>query len=323
MHVPLKHRPSCWIITEGLKGTENQCIGIAEMLGLAPKVKTITLAQPWRTLSPYLALECKSTFLGGAITPPYPDILITGGRKAIAASRYIKKKSEGKTFTIHAMDPKISSMNFDLVTVPEHDKARGNNIIVTKATPNRITVKSLQEGKKNFPAFGQMPSPRLAILIGGNSNAYSFDMETAKALVHNLKIIQGEHQASLMITMSRRTPNNIAQFIKSSLKNDHIYIWDEQGENPYFGFLAHADTILVTSDSTSMLSEACTTGKPTYMISLKETGRLGRIKTLQKNLIEHGALRIFDGTIDTWRYKPLNDSQIVANEVKKRLPDLF
>lgn len=316
--------PTCWIVTEGIKGTENQCIGVAEMLNVDPVVKTVSLNQPWLSLSPYLGFEMDRTFTGDDLSPPYPDLLITGGRKAIAVSRYIRKKSNGRTKTLHMLDPKISTRHFDLVAIPEHDKRRGKNVIVTKATPNRVSVKTLQAGKIEFGSFSALPSPRIAVMIGGNSAVYDFDMNTAKKLVHDLKTLQGTHQASLMITMSRRTPTQIAQFIQEALQeNDNVYIWDGEDPNPYFGFLAWADIILVTADSTSMLSESCTTGKPTYMVPLKAKKRLGRIKTLQNNLIKHGGLRIFDGKIEQWRYKPLNDSQIVANEVKKRLSELF
>ncbi len=318
--------PSLWIITEGLKGTENQCLGVAEMLGLNPIIKKVMLRQPWKLLSPYLGFETDRTFLTDSkesIASPYPDILITGGRKAIAASRYIKKKSLGKTFTLHILDPRISPKHFDLVAIPEHDKTRGENVILTKATPNRISVRTLQEGRQKFPEFGQLDSPRIAVLIGGNSKAYQFDKETAQTLIARLKTLQQTHNASLMITMSRRTPKDIAHMIRTSLGGDKSYIWDEVSENPYFGFLAWADMIIATSDSTSMLSEACTTGKPTYMIPLKEISPARRIKNLQDNLIKHGGLRVFDGTLEAWHYTPLNDAQLVANELKKRLPDYF
>lgn len=319
-----KPLPSCWVITEGLRGTENQCVGIVEMLGITPIIKTVTLKQPWKTLSPYIKIENSSSFSGDSIAPPYPDILITGGRKAIAASRYIKKRNKEKTFTVHVMDPKVSPQQFDLVTVPAHDTARGDNVIVTKATPNRITVKNLQQGREKFSFLSDLPSPRVAVLIGGNSRCYNLDMEIAKKLVHDLKIIQGSNRASLMVTMSRRTPVNVQKFIKNALcHNDHTYIWDDKDENPYFGFLAYADYILATADSTSMLSEACTTGVPTYMIPTKETKPTGRIKTLQQNLMSYGGLRLFDGQLDSWSYTPLNDSQLVALEIKKRLPDCF
>ncbi len=317
----MKKKPSSWIVTEGLKGTENQCLGIAEMLGLEPTLKTVSLRQPWRLLSPFLGFEQKGSFTGDPLAPPYPDILITGGRKTIAVSRYIKRKTLGETFTLHVLDPRISPKHFDLVAVPAHDPTRGENVIVTQATPNRITVRTLQEGKKNFLEFGDLPSPRLGILIGGNSKAYRFEQETAEKLVSELKKL--EHTHSLIISMSRRTPPEIATKLRASLHGENTYIWEGTGDNPYFGLLAWADTLCVTADSTSMISEACTTGKPTYMIPLTSTGKNHRLKKFQNALIRNGALRPFDGILDTWRYTPLNDSQLVANEVKKRLPDSF
>lgn len=90
---------SCWIVTEGMAGTENQCLGVAEALGIEADVRRISLRQPWRILSPYLGLEFGASFVP-TLTPPWPDLLIASGRKSIAASRYIKRASRGKTFTV-------------------------------------------------------------------------------------------------------------------------------------------------------------------------------------------------------------------------------
>ena len=59
----------CWIVTEGMAGTENQCIGVAEALGVSYDVKRITLTEPWKTLSPYIGFECARTF-APQIEPP-------------------------------------------------------------------------------------------------------------------------------------------------------------------------------------------------------------------------------------------------------------
>ena len=87
----------CWIVTEGLTGTENQCLGVAEALGVIPEVKRINLKQPWRTLSPWLGFEHAGIFTGDPIAAPWPDLALCSGRKAIAAARYIRKASGGKT----------------------------------------------------------------------------------------------------------------------------------------------------------------------------------------------------------------------------------
>ncbi|MCC6598147.1 MAG: mitochondrial fission ELM1 family protein [Alphaproteobacteria bacterium] len=304
--------PICWIITEGMAGTENQCLGVAEALGLAPDIKRITLREPWKTLSPYLRFESAPSFTP-ALQPPWPDLLIASGRKSIAASRYIKRMSEGKTFTVQIQDPRISARHFDLLAVPEHDPTRGENVIVTTATPNRITATKLAVAREEFRAFSALPAPRIAVLIGGTSKAYTLTPTIMESLVARLKKLEG----GLMITASRRTGAENEQLLRDSLKDSGHFIWDGQGKNPYFGLLAWADFILVTADSASMLSEAATTGKPVYMVDLE--GGTKRLNAMQENLIRSGAVRRFSGTLEEWDYEPLNDSRKIALEIQKRM----
>lgn len=306
-----KSEKSCWIITEGIAGTENQCIGIAEALGVHPQVMRISLREPWKRLSPYIGFECAGSF-SPALRAPWPDLLIASGRKSIAAARYIKKKSTGKTFVVQVQDPRISPKNFDLVAVPEHDPLRGGNVIVTQGSPNKITLDKINKAKDDFPHLGRISSPRVAVLIGGSSKAYTMSEEITRKLAQDLKGID----ASLMITCSRRTGDKNKAILETELKSDTNYIWDGQGENPYMGFLGWADFILVTADSASMISESCTTGKPVYMIPLD--GGAKRITRLHNNLIKAGALRVFDGCLERYAYEPLNDAKKVAQEINKR-----
>ncbi|MCD8520240.1 MAG: mitochondrial fission ELM1 family protein, partial [Alphaproteobacteria bacterium] len=192
---------TCWIVTEGMAGTENQCLGVADALGLTPEIKRIKLRQPWKSLSPHLGLEISCTFTP-KLEGPWPDLLIASGRKSVAASRYIKRKSGGKTFTVQIQDPRIDPSAFDLVAVPEHDKTRGENVIVTAAAPNRITPMALDRAKTDFaPLFAMMPSPRIAVMIGGNSKTHSINDYGMRKLGAQLAALNG----SLMITASRRT----------------------------------------------------------------------------------------------------------------------
>ncbi len=304
----------CWVITEGMAGTENQCLGIAEALDLTYEVKRISLKEPWKTLSPFIGLEKENSFTP-ALKGPWPDLVLASGRKSIAASRFIKKASKGKTFTVQIQDPRVSPTHFDLVAVPAHDPLRGDNVIVTKASPNKVTKELLVHAKQQFSHLGELKEPRVAVLIGGSSKAYNMTKEITERLVQNLSKIE----ASLMITCSRRTGIENKNIIESALTTDKNYVWSGTGENPYLGFLAWADYILVTADSASMISESCTTGKPVYMIDLD--GGSKRISKLHQNLVEYGALRKFEGQLETFSYKPLNDSQMVAEEIKKRLKD--
>lgn len=307
--------PRTWIITEGIAGTENQCLGVAEALGVTPEVKRIGLNQPWQTLSPYLGFERADSFNGDALVPPWPELLIASGRKSIAAVRYIKKQNP-QTFCVQIQDPRIRSAAFDLVAVPEHDPARGRNVLVTTLSPNRITQEKLAAAKEQFRSrFQSLPEPRVAVLIGGNSKTHTLDIEKTHDICESLmKLIVAKY--GLMITTSRRTGAGPEKIIRINLQAENSIIWNGEGENPYFGMLAWADFIIVTADSVSMLSDAATTGKPVYVIPLKSKG--GRLDACLKNLREKGIIRDFTGTMDIYNYKPLRDASKIAEEIRRK-----
>ncbi len=314
-----------WIITEGIAGTENQCLGVAETLreelGGDILIKRISLNQPWKTFSPFLGFESPCTFSskGDRLTPPWPDVALCAGRKAIAAARYIKKASKGHTYVVQIQDPRISPHHFDLVAVPFHDPARGDNVIVTDAAPNRITQEKLEQARKDFSEalLSLLPPPRVAVLIGGNSKAHTLTPEIMTSLTEQLHTLVETQNVSLMVTTSRRTGPENEEIMKNLLTGPNVYIWDGSGENPYFGFLAHADYIIVTSDSVSMLSDAATTGKPVYMVALE--GGSKRFDRFYKNLMNKNCIRLFDGTLEHWDYSPLSDSRMVASAIREGL----
>ena len=306
----------CWIITEGLAGTENQCLGVAEAIGVKPVVKRIKLKFPWRQLSPWL--RCGHEYALAAdsdpVDPPYPDILIASGRKSIGIALHIKKKSGGKTFLVQIQDPRVNPKYFDLVVVPQHDPTRGENVIVTTGALHRVTPGKIAAEKNKFMAqLNPLPAPRVAVLIGGSSKAHQMTTAATKKLTDNLRALK----ASLMITASRRTGADNAQLLRDSLKAPNIYFWDGTGDNPYFALLGFADYIVVTEDSVSMTSEAISTGKPVYVAALEGGGK--RLSVFHKLLQEQGYTRPFTGMLETWSYTPPHDTLKVADEIRRRM----
>lgn len=303
----------CWIVTEGMAGTENQCLGVAEALGVSPIVKRIKLRQPWKAFSPFLGLETSLTF-DPPLLPPWPDLLLAAGRKSIAASRYIKRMSGGKTFTVQIQDPRVPPGQFDLVAVPNHDPARGENVIVTKAAPNRITDMRLAKARNDFaPIFAMMPSPHIAVLLGGNSKAHTMSEAGMERLGRQLAGLQG----SLIVTASRRTSESQRDAFLRGLGDHPHWHWNGQGENPYMGMLAWADYILVTADSVSMLSDAASTGKPVYMIPMDGGSR--RFDAFHQGLLNKGVVRVFDGQLEGWTYERFADAAMIASEIRRRM----
>lgn len=305
----------CWIVTEaGLTGTENQCRGVAEALGVTPVIKRVGLRQPWKTLSPWLGFENSTSFTGDALLAPWPDLLIASGRKSIAAARFIRQQSP-RTVIVQIQDPRASHNSFDLIAVPHHDPARGANIIVTAAAPNMITAQTLQTAQAQFaPLLQSLPAPRVAVLIGGNSKAHKLTSARMDTLCAQLAKLADDGY-SLMITASRRTgDDNRARLAKALAAKKNVLIWDGTGDNPYTGFLAWSDFILVTADSVSMISEAATTGKPVYVIDLD--GGSARFNRFYEHLRQRGVIRRFKGDLVPFDSTPLNDAAAVAEAIR-------
>jgi mitochondrial fission protein ELM1 len=309
------YQPVVWVVSEGMAGTENQCLGVAEALGIAPIIKRIQLREPWKSLSPYIGCETENTFTGDPIKAPWPDIVLASGRKSIAAVRYIKKQNPA-TFIVQIQDPRIRSSAFDMIAVPEHDPTRGPNVLVTTASPNRMTDAKLAHAKEEFRTqFESLPAPRVAVLIGGNSKSHTLTVDQTHDICDRLMgLIQNNY--GLMITTSRRTGPENERIIKTQLNAATSYIWDGKSPNPYFGMLAWADFIIVTSDSVSMMSEAASTGKPVYVIPLKGGSR--RLNRCLDVLLNKSLVRFFDGYLETYNYTPLTDAKVIADEIRRK-----
>jgi mitochondrial fission protein ELM1 len=307
---------TCWIVTEGLIGTENQCLGLAEALGLKPIVKRIKMKSPWRQLSPWLNWGHQYALAAGSdnIDPPYPDILIASGRKSIGAALHIKRRSNGRTFLVQVQDPRINPKHFDLVVALQHDPTRGDNVIVTTCAMHRVTPEKIAAEKAKFAALLELlPQPRVAVLIGGTSKAHQMTAESTQKLTDQLLSLK----ASLMVTVSRRTGIDNARVLRNALKGPNTYFWEGEGENPYFALLGFADYIVVTEDSVSMASEALSTGKPVYIASLEGGGK--RLGLFHKLLQEQGYTRPFTGQLETWSYTLPRDTIKAADEIRRRL----
>lgn len=311
--------PTCWVVTEGIAGTENQCIGVAEAMGLAPVVKRVNLRFPWRQLSPWLRMGHGFALARGsdAIAAPWPDIALVSGRKAVGIGLDIKKRSGGKTVLVQIQDPKLPATHFDIVIVPQHDDLRGDNVFVTTAGLHRVTPEKLSQAQADWECkLATLPLPRVAVMIGGNSRAHKMTTAAAEKLAQNLQKLAATG-AGLMITASRRTGAENTRLLREKVTGKNVFFWDGQGENPYFGFLALADYIIVTEDSVSMTSEAISTGKPVYIAALEGGAR--RLDNFHRLLREQGYTRAFDGTLDTWHYEPPRDTQKAAAHIAQKL----
>ena len=315
--------PSCWAVTDGKAGTETQCLGLAHALGVQPTVKRIRLRSPWRQLSPHLRFGNLMAIspAGDRLAPPWPDLLIAAGRQSVAASLAVRDSNGDRSFRIQLQSPGIGPEHFDLVIVPRHDRLRGPNVLTTLGALHRITPEALAEAAARFGRrLAHLPRPRLAVLIGGNSRTHRLTVTTAERLAGELVDLAARHGAGLMISASRRTDAATEAIFRRRLAAlPSIEFWDGSGENPYLGYLATADFILVTNDSVSMPSEAAMTGKPIYVLPLD--GGSAKFDRFHAQLSQAGIARPFSGALESWTYPPLNEAARIALEVRQRLAE--
>jgi hypothetical protein len=124
-------------------------------------------------------------------------------------------------------------------------------------------------------------------------------------------------RVGLVLTPSRRTPPSLTRLFADRLGPLGGWVWEGEGENPYFGMLAHADAIVVTEDSVSMVSEAAATAAPVLLARLPGGSR--RISLFLATLAEAGRVRDFAGRYETWPTRPLDDTAEAAAELRRRL----
>lgn len=322
---------SAWVITEGHAGIEIQAIALAEALGLKPEVMRIKAPFLWGWLpantwpAPLLFGRMKDSRL----RPPWPDILITGGRRSAALSLAIRRKSrKGRaqgTFAVHLLNPQVKARGWDVVVTPRHDLSNlrqyrhmAPNVIATLGSMHQLDPAGLaREADKVRARFADLPRPLVAVLVGGPSSAYRMGEESMAELGAKLKRLQQGTGCGLAVLTSRRTGAENVAALRKALDGTGAYFWDGEGENPYRGLLGLADALVVTCDSVNMASEAAATGRPLYIAMFEATSP--RVESFHHDLRDSGHARVFEGEIDfSWAPAPLLETPRIAAEIAAR-----
>lgn len=308
-----------WAVTDGRAGMANQARGLAEAVGLPVVEKEVHPRLPW-TLLPVSMWPVPRWALGKSsarFEPPWPRVAIGCGWRGIPYLLALKHWSAGRTFTVQLQHPRIDPTRFDLVVPPEHDRLSGANVVSIVGSPNGVTREKLDAAaKKWLPSFDKLKRPRVAVLIGGASKSHRFAEVDARRLAEQLKDLDS-HGFGVMATTSRRTGEAQTRILESALAGTSAYVWNGNGDNPYFGLLALADAILATSDSTNMAVEAAATGKPVYFVEIP--GGDAKFDRLHARLKELGIARDFFGRIEQWSYEPLNETARVAALIRSKI----
>jgi uncharacterized protein len=311
--------PVTWILTDGTVGMEVQCAGLAAAVGVTSETRRIRPSALLRLLPGLGRLGLLPPAAGGdRLAPPWPDLLISCGRRTAGAAIWVRSRARGRCLAVHIQDPRLDPALFDLLVVPEHDPTRGPNVVVTRGALNRLNPADLaREGARVSASVARLPRPLVAVNVGGSNKRYDFAAGRVRAFAAALAGFAERHGAGLMVATSRRTDAATRRILAETLPPDRAVVWTGEGANPYLGYLALAEALIVTSDSVNMVSEACSTGRPVYIASLEPEA--GRLAAFHARLQADGLTRPFDGPLDHWDYTPLDETARVAAILRERL----
>lgn len=302
-----------WVLTDGKAGDEMPLVGVAEALGHPFELRRVRPRAPWTWLMPYGPIDPRErpSAQGSPLAPPFPDICLATGRRAIAYARHVKRASG--CLTVLFKNPRVKAGFADLVFVQEHDSLRGERVVVTLTGPNRITAERLAAARADpIAAVRALPPPRAAVLVGGDTRRFRYGDGDIERLVAGLRDTQAAG-VSLMITISRRTPPALRAALKALAERPGTMLWEGEGANPYIDFLGNADHVIVTADSTNMVGEAAATGRPVHVFHPARQG--SRFDSLIDGLRARGIAHSYPGPLDGAQYEPLNETRAIAKAI--------
>ncbi len=308
-------------VSDGATGNQRQAEALLAALGLSGPHIAVELAAPWSWLAPRLGWRFERSLKPAtlaAIDAAAPELVVGCGRRAAAVTAWLRATRGCRSVQI--LDPRMDTRHWDLVIAPAHDKLTGANVLTTLGSLHAITPRLLAEAALRHADLTRLPAPRTALLLGGPLRGFKLDARYLDSLFNLLEARRPDHAGSLLVTTSRRTPTALRGQIEARASRWPCRVWHpgSEGINPYHGFLAHADEIVVSPDSINMQTEACALGLPVYTYApVALPGKLGLFHTA---LIERGHVRPLKATIPSdWTPVALREMPAVVAAVRQRL----
>ncbi len=307
-------QPSAWVLSEAYAGLQAQALGLAEAAGLTPAMRVLAPRAPWRFL-PAARWPAPLRVVRDAIQPPLPDIIVGCGGVAAAVGAALRRPGLA---VVQVQNPRLDPRRFDLIVANRHDELTGPNVVVTRTALHRATPERLADAAEEWrDRMADLPRPLVAVLVGGSNGRFRLDAPIAAGLAVQLAEMMRRDGVGVALTPSRRTDPAAVRVLTDMLEPLGGFVWDGEGENPYFGLLALADAIVVTMDSVSMVSEAAATSAPVLVAPLP--GKSRRIGLFLDGLTEDGRIRPFAGRLEVWPTAPLDDTPVAAAAMRQRL----
>ena len=306
------------LLTEGFHGMISQVEGLAKALDLDFIREKIELNNFWKLFPPKIT-PIKNFVFKNKLDHKF-NIVISCGRKSVIPSLYLKNKYKSKIINIHIQDPKVSLSNFDFIIVPEHDSLFGENVVTSKGAIHYLTNDELIENENYLKPRIDSQKKIISFIIGGPNKYYDYNDKIIDEIFLKIEnnFIKNNYQA--IIIPSMRTPKNIIEKAQNYFDKNQIIVLDVD-KKAYLSALKLADHIVVTCDSTSMISEAAITGKPIYVAQMPSIKRNQRFKEFFNLFESLKIIKNLDSSVESWNYEKLDETNRISGYIKDKIKD--
>ena len=303
------------LLTQGMHGMVSQTEGLAKALKLNFKHKKIKLKPLWNLIPPKFTPISENLLTEKFICDC--KIVISCGRKSVIPSVALKKRFGNEIFNIHIQNPKVSFKHFDLIISPDHDNIKGDNVLTTQGSIHYLTKKEISENSK-YLKLNKEKKKIVSFVIGGPNKYYNYSEEQIHFMFNKIKNLFTPDKFKIVIIPSYRTPERVIKKAFNTFGFNH-HVIKQIDKKAYLGSLAIADFIIVTCDSTSMISEAAVTGKPVYAAMMKPIKSIKRFSRFFNQFKDLGIIKELTDNIDSWSYDKLDEVNRIAPLIKEKM----
>ncbi len=255
-----------WLLTDDRPGNRTQVVGVARALGWPAQEKRLAFNERQSSATPRLgaSLETLDDASRKTIAPPWPDLVLAAGRRAVPVARHVKAASGGRA-RIVLIGRRTPAEGADLVIRCSYFRqAPSPNLLELTLPPTQVDAAMLRRVKAEQPdPLAGLKRPVCVFLVGGETGRHRFEPDFVERMARDVATAAHTAGASLAIVTSRRTGAGGVAALKRGASEATLHEWRADAvSNPFLALLANADILAVTGESESMLAEAAASGKP-------------------------------------------------------------
>ena len=194
----------------------------------------------------------------------------------------------------------------------------GQNIIYSKGALHYLTLKEIEKNHNYLSNKINKDKQQILLILGGPNKYYKYEAENLHKIFKNIKVLAEKNNLQIVVIPSMRTPSDTIDYANKFFGNENLIIQNVD-KKAYLSGLSIAKFLVVTCDSTSMISEAALTGKPIYVAQIPSKRDDQRFRQFRDLFSKLNIIKNLENSLDIWKYEKLDETNRIANLIKQKL----